>query len=101
MAIVLISDWRDLWVMGTAKRRRRARPWDQGTRELNLVDRLLKSRTRSGLAALHPGNRRTGSDGAGGVFRMNPADALIGVKAATVQVVGDTNMNASSFQICL
>lgn len=79
----------------------RVRPWDQGTRERNLADRLLKNRTWSGFTALHPGNWRTGPDGAGGGFRMNPADALMGWQAATVQVVGDTGMDAATFQICL
>ena len=79
----------------------RVRPWDQGTRERNLAVRLLKNRTWNGLAALYPGNWRTGSDGAGGVFRINPADALMGWQAATVQVAGDTGIKAATFQICL
>ena len=32
---------------------------------------------------------------------MNPADALIGLKSATVQIAGYTSRNATGFQICL
>ena len=52
-------------------------------------------------AALDPGDWGTGSDGAGGGFRTNPADALIGLMAATVQVAGYTSWNVTGLQICL